>query len=447
MNLLFICHQFLPEHIGGTELYTWGLASRALALNWNVLVVSYVESPSGDPADFHVTWDAYDAIPLAKIHFNLSLARQPVLAEYANEEISPFLEEIWQRFKPDVIHHTHSMKVSGFALRFFARKGIPSVLTMPDFWYICPRHTLVKWDHSLCTGPRSPYQCAKCLHHTHGFLPDKIADWSSTKITAYLFSHEFLPSPPASESIKKDARALRKRKQYLLETAFQADRILVLSAFQQKMLIENGYDPNRLTLTPHGLETEGLHIQPKKDSGKNKNLQLTFIGSIVPHKGLHTLMEALAAADNPYLTLKIYGGMDQPTPYQDQIRQQAQTMDQVELAGTFPMKEMNKILDQTDVLVMPAEWYENEPLVIKSALYCRIPVMSSDIGSLREMITPGVTGWLLPPADQRAWAKALADLSPENLPDFSEVTYQIFSMDTYFSDLVSIYNELSHANN
>jgi len=443
MRLLFICHQFFPEHVGGTELYTWGLATRALNMGWQVLVASYIESPSGNPQDFGIEWTRYESISLAKIHYNLSLADHPLQAEYANEALVPFFEEIHRSFSPDLVHHTHSMKVSGTALRFFAQKGISNLLTLPDFWYICPRHTLVKWNGKLCSGPRSSYQCAKCLSHTHGFFPGKIASWPPFLVYSYLWAHNHLPVPPAEPAIKRDAMALRARKQFLLDTCQMADRVLVLSAFQQKMLVQNGYPSEKLTLIPHGMETKGLSPKrlPLKKLGP---IQLSFIGSIVPHKGLHSFLRSFAEAGNPQLHLTIYGGMSTENAYHQSISQQIDQLERVNWAGTFPFDQMGQVLEKTDVLVMPAEWYENEPLVIKSALYCHVPVMCSDIGSLREMITEGKTGWLIPTGNQQAWARALAKVQWEQLPDFSKSTYQISSMDAYFSELLTIYKQLSH---
>ena len=444
MNLLFVCHQFLPEHIGGTELYTWGLAKRAYKMGWNVLVLSYMEEPSGDLDNFYLDWSAYNGLPTARIFFNLGAAKNPIQAEYYNEELIPFFKEIWERFQPDLVHFTHSMKVSSSAIHFFTRKKIPTVLTLSDFWFICPRHTLLKWDGSLCQGPKYSMYCAKCLHQTHGFLPRKIMNWSTTKTGSYLIAHRYLPQPIASPTLKQKVKTLANRNKWLRETALQTDRILVLSSFQKDILIKNGFPKDRLTLTPHGIET--AHLQKTVQTpAAHLNIRLTFIGSIVPHKGLHTFLEAFGQVNRSDLTLTIYGSTDPAIAYQKHILEASAKMRNVHLGGVFPADEMGNILAQTDILIMPVEWYENEPLVIKAALYQKIPVMASDIGSLREMIQPGINGWLIPPRHQASWVKVLQAIKRENLPVFQGASYPVYSMDTYFSNILNIYNDIKHA--
>ena len=444
MNILYLCHQFLPEHIGGTELYTLGLARRAHQAGHQVLVAHYVESPSGDRADVRLEYDQYQGIPTAQIFFNLSLAGHPLRAEYQNTELVPFFQELHQAFQPDLVHHTHSMKLTASALRYFARQGVRSILTMPDFWHICPRHTLIKWDGSLCTGPRSPYYCAKCLHRTHGFLPEKIMAWPEPVKAAYFALHDHLPTWPAAPTVKRDARAMRQRNDFLLESALLADRILVLSEFQRSVLIANGYPADRLLLTRHGLEVTGL--SPKTEPvASDQPLRLTFIGSIAPHKGVHILLEAFAKTENEQLSLTIYGSFEAPNAYQQEIQNLAEAVPRCTLAGTFPFDQMGVVLEQTDVLVMPAQWYENEPLVVKAALYCHIPVMTTRIGSLPDMIEAGKTGWLLPLDDTQAWTDALNKLTPEYLQTFSRGTYPVYSMDAYFTDIHNLYKQLADA--
>lgn len=404
MRILYVCHQFFPQHVGGTELYTYGLARRMVKAGHETLVLSYRESPSPDPNDFGLTFDQYREVPTAYIEYNLSVAYRPVRAEYDNPEIMPFLEEIFGKYQPDLIHHTHSMKVSGRAISFFAKRQVPSILTLTDFWAICPRHTLVKWNGDLCQGPKNAFACARCLHDTHGFFPGKIIDFPSRMEEVYLWVHRFAPKPYAAPGIQQDARDLARRQRHLRDQMLRADHLIVLSAFQKKMLVRNGFPGDRLELRPHGLETEGL--QPKTGLSAPP-YRMTFIGSLVPHKGLHMLLKVIEQTKDLPFQWTIYGEYTRDNLYQATIREAAGLLRNVRLAGTFPSEALSDIMAVTDVLVMPAQWYENEPLVIKAALYCRIPVMASDIGSLSEMVNHGSTGWLLPPENVTAWVQTL----------------------------------------
>ena len=89
-------------------------------------------------------------------------------------------------------------------------------------------------------------------------------------------------------------------------------------------------------------------------------------------------------------------------------------------------------------LVMPALWFENEPLVVKAAQYVGLPILASNIGTLATSIRDGVNGWLLPPGDIEAWGRAFASFAPKQLaPDSS-----IKSMDENARELLEIYQEI-----
>jgi hypothetical protein len=49
--------------------------------------------------------------------------------------------------------------------------GVPVVVTLCDFWFLCPRHTLLQPDGSVCPGPEPPRKCVPCVRDLHGFAP------------------------------------------------------------------------------------------------------------------------------------------------------------------------------------------------------------------------------------------------------------------------------------
>ena len=64
--------------------------------------------------------------------------------------------------------------------------------------------------------------------------------------------------------------------------------------------------------------------------------------------------------------------------------------------GTFPAEELGRVLGGAAALVMPALWYENEPLVVKAARYIGLPILASNIGTLADSIKNGINGVLVP---------------------------------------------------
>ncbi len=65
----------------------------------------------------------------------------------------------------------------------------------------------------------------------------------------------------------------------------------------------------------------------------------------------------------------------------------------VEFKGSYDNKNMNSVYENIDVLVVPSVWYEVSPLVIQEAFLAGIPVITTDIGGMAELVDDGIDGY------------------------------------------------------
>ncbi|MFY9621336.1 MAG: glycosyltransferase family 4 protein [Pyrinomonadaceae bacterium] len=428
LRLLYLTHQYFPRHVGGTEVYTRGLAIRAQRAGHAVRVVTAVESLD---RKCRVVDTEHDGVAVTELHHNLSYSSDPARAEFDNPEIAEVLAPLLERERPDVVHALHGMKLSAAALDLCYRLRLPTVVTLVDFWFICGRHTLVRWNGRLCTGPAHDLDCLECMHDAHGFgnsllrglSPDVLRMAADQTLAFRLFR------------FWRDVDAVRNRQNHLRRIVERADRVIALSDFQKALYVSNGYPENKIQVLHHGLETEGLK---PATGGMDGPLKFILIGSLVYHKGVHVLLEAFARRPNANIQLSIYGDAKVSNPYVDSLKQQAANDPRVKLMGTFPISEMGRVLEAADALVMPALWYENEPLVVKAARYVGLPVLASNIGTLTTSVQDGVNGKLIAPGDVEAWADAIATFRPLPIkPDTS-----IKTMDENAREMLTIYEEV-----
>lgn len=410
MKILYLTHQYFPRHIGGTEVYLKGLVDHAKKIGHEVRIITCHESPLPTLADFHTQRIVYDKTDVLEIHFNLSVTPDPAKWEYANPFTANIVKKEIEEFKPDLVHIIHAMKLSGSVLEICYNMHVPFFVTLCDFWFICPKHTLLKWDNTLCRGPKNPFYCRKCVNELHGYP-----------------SFSKLSGP-------KELFQLAKRKNYLLTQLKKAKKVFALSRFQYDIFIENGFPKESIEVLSHGLDDSFL--KPKIHPTEVKTIG--FIGSLVPFKGAHVLIEAIKS--DPSLPIKclIYGNLDLANPYVASIKNQEDA--RIQFKGHFPTNQLGSILENIDVLAMPALWYENEPLVVKSALYMGIPVLASRIGSLSDLITHEVNGWLVPPGDVQRLCEQLQKIlsapplrfSPPKLKTISENADELVALYRYY---------------
>ncbi len=438
MRIVYLTHQYFPRHTGGTEVYTHGLAKRARRAGHSARVITCVESPHLDPARHGARHTEYEGVPVTELHFNLSVAPEPALAEYDNPFTGALLRREFETVRPDLVHAAHLMKLSASALEVCYQMNVPVVLTLTDYWLICPRHTLLRWNNQLCRGPAHDLDCARCLRHTHGFARGRMQNLPAPllRLGSGLGRLALGGRPPR---FWRDVRAIRGRKDYLRRAVSRADRVIALSALLKELFVLNGYAEDKIEVLQHGPETQGLDVAAPPTL--NEEIEVVFIGSLAYHKGPHILLESLALRPELKLRLLIYGEAGGSDPYSDSLKSMAAADPRVRLMGTFPPDEMGRVLGTADVLAAPALWYENNPLVVQAARLAGVPVMASDLGTLATSIEHGREGWLVPAGDTRAWAAALAGLTREGLPPRTP-NRSVKSMDEHAREIFDIYQEI-----
>lgn len=401
---------------------TRGLVKRAKAAGHEVLVLCCHESPDPDPANFHLERTRFDDVPVFELHFNLSVCPDPARYEYDNPFVGKQVLSILEEFKPDIAHCLHPMKLSKSALDACFKKKVPVVTTLSDFWLICPRHSLLTWENKLCDGPNRFLKCSACLRHLHGY-PHQPEAWRDLGLFV------------------KDVQAISARPESLKQSVLKSKRILALSSFQKSKFVENGYPIDRIELLRHGVESSDLIPDEAKLKQLNVDrsdgvLRMGFIGSVVPIKGLHILLEAFKLCSKQTAELFVYGEL-RDDPYSISIRRQAEKNPRVRLMGRFPQEDFGTVLKSLDVLLVPALWYENDPLVVKAAQFLGVPLILSKIGSLAEMVEHPNTGWLVDADDIAAWAKAIEKAQIDSLP--SPDPKSVRKADDHAADLFEIY--------
>lgn len=380
MRIAYVVHQYLPDHVGGTELYTHGLARRAVDAGHEVTVLTYRETASNREADFVTTTRSHEGVAVRELTHNLGVASNIALAEYENPATTAWLRDQLTELAPDVVHVTHAMKFGIGAIDAAKALGLPVVVTLTDFWFLCPRHTLLTWDGRVCTGPTSWRECAACTRDLHGV-----------------------------RGTRAEVGAIKGRPARLRAALASADRVVALAPFMLRTFAANGYDVDRFDLIPHGLEPEALASAKPRPERIGGTANFAFIGSLVRAKGAHVALEALRAAPDLDARLVIHGD----GPERDALEQQATADRRVTFAGPFPPNEFGLVLSGTDCVLAPSLSYDNEPLVVKGALHLGVPVIASAIGSLVDMIDDGVDGWLVPPGDVDAWARVFEKVHGE----------------------------------
>ena len=123
-------------------------------------------------------------------------------------------------------------------------------------------------------------------------------------------------------------------------------------------------------------------------------------------------------------------------------------IDSIEVLGFKQGDELHELIKNASFIIVPSEWYENNPLTIIESYALGKPVIGANVGGITEIIENGKTGFLFE-------MKNIIDLSDKisMSEKMSEEDYRIFSNnsrqfaenhfnpDTHYYKLMKIYKE------
>ncbi|MCJ7702986.1 MAG: glycosyltransferase family 4 protein [Anaerolineales bacterium] len=142
-------------------------------------------------------------------------------------------------------------------------------------------------------------------------------------------------------------------------------------------------------------------------------LRLFFLGNLIPRKGLHTLIEALAGFTEGSCLLDVVGSFEADPAYTSAIFQQVEHLglqSMIKFHGTLGEDALAGWLRASQVLVVPSS-YEGFGIVYLEGMGSGLPCIGTTQGAAREIIIPGETGYLIEPKDSERLGAILKDLA------------------------------------
>jgi len=141
-------------------------------------------------------------------------------------------------------------------------------------------------------------------------------------------------------------------------------------------------------------------------------LRLLFLANVLPHKGLHRLVDALAAVSMRVWRLSVVGSLTMNNPYARKIdaRIDACGLSQnIRFLGVQDGPSLAAILKKSHLLVLPYS-HEAFGIVFLEGMAFGLPAVGSSLGAAREIIRHGENGFLLAPEDSVGLARVVEDL-------------------------------------
>ncbi|HEY7908038.1 MAG TPA: glycosyltransferase, partial [Thermomicrobiales bacterium] len=395
MRILFVVHGFPPEQPG---VWTYHHA-HALAAHHEVC--AFVFTPDSERKQFE-QWQYLDGPVLVWRFNNVHINH---LRGFANPEIDAIFDYALEYFKPDVVHFEHLIGLSATMLTRTYRRTIPSVLALYDYYWVCPRINLVRGDYSLCPGPSHAFDCVTCIEGPGDPPPaprrpgDSLPDVTPGSPTTIRSVASTVDDPPVVPW-------------HLMLHDYRLGSMRVLLDYPDVITACSDSLRDDLTemtgLPPGHIRTVSLGLPPLSqpvERTPSERVRIRYLGSILPHKGIHVLAEAATLLTDLPVEIHLHGAGE--PKYLEEIRSRSAA---IVHHAPYQHDQLAGILSETDIVVLPTLSRETFSFVIREAAQAGVPVVASRLGSIPEYIRDGESGLLVPPGSVEALAAALRRL-------------------------------------
>lgn len=391
MKILLANKFFYPR--GGDCIHTIELKNLLEAHGHEVAVFS-MQYPENLQSKYSDYWPS----SVDFTSFDLGRAKEAVLRPVYSREVKQKWNKLLDDFRPQIVHlqNVHS-QLSPVIGEEAWKRDIPVFWTLHDYKLICPSYTFL----------RNGNVCEDCLTDRKSVIKNRCVKGSLPgSIIGYL-----------------EASAWSRERLEKFTTRFISP-----SRFLRSKMIAAGFDKDRI------IHVYNFADKSKFDPVTEKGDYAVYLGRLSKEKGVETLLKAAGMVDG--FRLKIVG--DGPMK---NLLTQTYSSASIEFLGHQAWETIKRLLGGARFMVIPSEWYENNPLSVIESLGMGTPVLGADIGGIPELIGPE-NGRLFKPGDVEDLSKRIAEMIATTSwqhQEIAESAQERFSSDRYYDALENIY--------
>lgn len=322
------------------------------------------------------------------------------------------LEALISKERPDIAHiHLFWGGLSSSILGVLNKHNIPVVHTAHDYRMICPAYTFRRPNGNICQ---------KCLNGSY----------------IHCLLHRCIKGKVVHSALACLEATFRR---WFIKPAEAIDGFVFVSHFSYEQ---------HLKAMPKLLHSQVLVLHnaiaplPQSAISDSMGSYYLYFGRLSYEKGLTTLIKTFTTL--PHLKLKIVG----EGPQEAELRAIAIT-DNIEFVGYQSGEILRQTIRQSKAIIVPSEWYENNPMTIIEASAAGIPTIGANIGGITEIVREGKTGFLFKSKSCEQLKEAILRMEDVNQTQYIQMSNQcrqmaveLFSEESMYPKIIDFYSKI-----
>jgi glycosyltransferase involved in cell wall biosynthesis len=434
MRILLAVHGYPPTHCSGAERQAARMAEWLKAHGHDAEVFAIEDLHADKTA---VVSRPHDGVLVHRLSFELDDVHSSIGRRYDHPRIgAAFASVIDRRPAFDLVHIVSGYWLGNQVIRAAHARGLPLMLSLMEFWFMCFQINLMQPTGVLCSGPDSDAKCARCvLELSRRYrLPSKLAP------PLMAIAWTLVRWMPENRLLEAE---LGRRRRALREALSFCDQVICNSRFLIDKFAAAGFDTLKFHYLRQGLPDADLQPEPRPIRGRE--LRLGYLGQVKFHKGVDLLVDAVTdlLRSGAPVTLDIWGSTQEEPAYVSDLRARTRSLEAIRWRGSYT-GGARTVLRELDVVVVPSRWNENSPNVILEAYNGGLPVVATNLGGMAELVEHDRSGLLFDNndrADLRAqlarlvWERGLCDRLRAGVPP-------VRSLDDEMNDVHALYQKM-----
>lgn len=349
-KVFYLLHNSLPHNSAGYATRTHGLLSELNRIGWDVDGVTRLGYPYDMPGKAEVPdvplHDVVGNVDYRRLLTSREIEKKNPLFHYT-ERYSSALLDLAKEQRPAIIHAASNHWNGLTAVKTARQLGIPSIYEVRGLW-------------EVTRGSRNP-------------------EWAESNMFKYIARME-------------------------ADAAKGATRVFAITEALREEMIKRGVDGDKIEIVPNGVDTSRFNPIPRDEElasqlGVAGKTVIGYVGSVLDYEGIELILEAAEVLNRTRedFHVLIVGDGAELARFQNHV-QERELEHVVTFTGRVPHEEVERYYSLVDITPFPrlplpvCEMVS--PLKPFEAMAMGKAVVASDVAALKEIVTPGVNGYL-----------------------------------------------------